>query len=50
VNIVLQDADLWDTDLTKIPGFEQEVTEKLKMMITDGLQVTLQSKKLLQYK
>lgn len=50
VNIVLQDTELWDTDLTKIPGFEQEVTEKLKMMITDGMQVALQTKKALQYK
>ena len=48
VNIVLQDTDLWDTDLTKLQGFEQEVTEKLKMMIADGLPATLQTKKVLQ--
>ncbi len=50
VNIVLQDTDLWDADLTKLNGFEQEVTEKLKMMITEGLPVTLQTKKVLQEK
>jgi len=50
VNIVLQEADLWDADLTKLDGFEQEVTDKLKMMITEGLPVTLQTKKVLQEK
>ena len=50
VNIVLQETDLWDADLTRIPGFEQEVTEKLKMMIAYGLPATLQVKKVLQYK
>jgi tagaturonate reductase len=50
VDIVLQDVDLWDADLTKLPGFEQEVTEKLKMMIADGLPATLQIKKVLQEK
>lgn len=50
VNIVLQDTDLWDTDLTRLNGFEQEVTEKLKMMIADGLPATLQLKKVLQDK
>ena len=50
VNKVLKDIDLWDTDLTKIPGFEQEVTEKLQMMIAEGLPVTLQTKKVLQLK
>jgi tagaturonate reductase len=50
VNIVLQETDLWNEDLTKLNGFEQEVTEKLKMMITEGLPVTLQTKKVLQEK
>ena len=50
VNIVLQDVDLWDADLTKLNGFEQEVTEKLKMMIAEGLPATLQAKKVLQEK
>ena len=50
VNKVLKDIDLWDTDLTKVPGFEQEVAEKLQMMITEGLPVTLQTKKVLQLK
>ena len=50
VNIVLQETDLWDADLTKLNGFEQEVTEKLKMMITEGLPATLQTKKVLQEK
>jgi tagaturonate reductase len=47
VKTVLQDTDLWDADLTKLQGFEQEVTDKLKMMIAEGLPVTLQTKKVL---
>jgi len=50
VKKVLQEVDLWDTDLSKIPGFEQEVAEKLQVMISEGLPVTLQTKKVLQYK
>jgi hypothetical protein len=41
---------MWDADLSKIPGFEQEVTEKLQVMINDGLLVALQTKKALQLK
>lgn len=50
VNIVLQDVDLWDTDLTRLTGFEQEVAEKLKLMLTEGVPAALQIKKVLQYK
>lgn len=50
VNAVLQDTDLWDADLTRLPGFEQEVAEKLKMMMSEGMLVTLQTKKVLQEK
>jgi tagaturonate reductase len=50
VNVVLQDTDLWDEDLTKLQGFEQEVKEKLKMMIAEGLPATLQTKKALMVK
>jgi tagaturonate reductase len=50
VNIVLQDVDMWDTDLTRLPGFDVEVIEKLKMMMTEGVPVTLQTKRVLQYK
>lgn len=50
VNIVLQDTDLWDADLTQVVGFESEVKEKLKMMLSDGVLAVLQSKKMLQIK
>jgi tagaturonate reductase len=50
VKKVLKEADMWDADLSKIPGFEQEVTEKLQVMINDGLLVALQTKKALQLK
>jgi tagaturonate reductase len=46
VTVVLREADLWETDLTKLNGFEQEVTEKLKMMIAEGLPVMLQRRNL----
>ena len=48
VKHVLQDTDLWDTDLTLLPGFAQEVTDKLNMMINEGMLVALQAKKVLQ--
>lgn len=48
VKTALQDVDLWDTDLTRLNGFEREVTEKLKRMMTDGLPAIFQSKKVLQ--
>jgi tagaturonate reductase len=48
VRHVLQDTDLWDSDLTLLPGFEQEVAEKLMMMMNEGMLVTLQAKKVLQ--
>jgi tagaturonate reductase len=50
VHKVLADIDMWDTNLTKISGLEQEVTEKLNMMISEGLPAVLQTKKVLQEK
>lgn len=50
VNVTLQDTELWEFDLTAIPGFEQDVTDKLIMMMANGQRVTLQNKKALQEK
>ncbi len=50
VKKVLKEVEMWDGDLTKVTGFEQEVTEKLQVMLKEGLPVVLQTKKLLQYK
>ncbi|MFT3681448.1 MAG: tagaturonate reductase [Ferruginibacter sp.] len=50
VSLVLRNTDLWDTSLGKLSGFEQEVTEKLLMMINDGMPAVLQTKKVLQEK
>lgn len=47
VQHILQDTDLWDTDLSLLPGFAQEVTDKLNMMINEGMRVALQAKKVL---
>ena len=45
VNNVLADTSLWDTDLTQLTGFEQEVVDRLKMMMENGIFLTLQTKK-----
>ncbi len=48
VNLVLQDVDLWGEDLTKLSGFEEDVKDKLKMILQVGMMQTLQTKKVLQ--
>lgn len=50
VGTVLRNVDMWDANLSKIPGFEQEVTEKLNIMINEGMPAALQVKKVLQEK
>lgn len=41
VNKVLSDVSLWDTDLSKLPGFAAAVNEDLNMLINKGAQATL---------
>ncbi|HVW59329.1 MAG TPA: tagaturonate reductase [Puia sp.] len=41
VNKVLSDVSLWDTDLTKLPGFAAAVDEDLNRLINKGAQATL---------
>jgi tagaturonate reductase len=48
VNLVLQDVDMWGEDLTKLSGFEEDVKDKLKMILQVGMMQTLQTKKVLQ--
>lgn len=38
---VMQNEDLWDTDLTKLPGFMQTVQEQLQDMMTNGILQTI---------
>ncbi|MBN9381334.1 MAG: tagaturonate reductase [Chitinophagaceae bacterium] len=41
VDKVLSDVSLWDTDLTKLPGFAAAVRENLDILINKGAQATL---------
>jgi tagaturonate reductase len=41
VDRVLSDVSLWDTDLSKLPGFASAVRENLDTLINKGVQVTL---------
>lgn len=41
VNSVLSDVSLWDTDLSKLPGFAKAVSDNLDTMINNGVQATL---------
>lgn len=41
VEDVMQNEELWDTDLTKLPGFMQTVQEQLQDMITNGVLQTI---------
>ncbi|MEO6611923.1 MAG: tagaturonate reductase [Chitinophagaceae bacterium] len=41
VQEVMQNEELWDTDLTKLPGFLQAVQEQLQDMITNGVLPTI---------
>ena len=43
VKEVLEDASLWEKDLTILPGFQQSVTEKLNSIIANGMRATLES-------
>jgi tagaturonate reductase len=47
VNEVLQDTDLWGTNLASLPGFAAEVTDKLLLMMENGVLQTLQPKKVM---
>jgi tagaturonate reductase len=42
VKIVLSDVNLWDADLTKIPGFANSVTENLVQIIQEGILSVIQ--------
>lgn len=44
---VLQDTDLWETNLASLPGFAAAVTEKLLFMMESGVLHTLQAKKVM---
>jgi tagaturonate reductase len=37
VHATLSNVQLWETDLTKIDGFEKAVTEKLNQIISNGV-------------
>ncbi|WP_428655151.1 tagaturonate reductase [Runella sp.] len=43
VDVVLQNKNLWDTDLTLLPGFAQSVTENLENMLENGVKSTLEA-------
>jgi len=40
---VLQDKSLWDTDLSLLPGFTQNVTDYLENMLDNGVKHSLES-------
>ena len=42
-NAVLRDESLWGTDLTRLPGFEKDVTEKLSLISSGGMRAALQT-------
>ncbi|HEX8356078.1 MAG TPA: altronate oxidoreductase, partial [Segetibacter sp.] len=41
VDSVLGDTSLWDTDLTKLPGFAAEVTQKLQVLQNGNVRNTM---------
>ncbi len=43
VDTVLQDINLWDSDLSLLPGFAQSVTENLENMLENGVKSTLEA-------
>lgn len=43
VEKVLQDKSLWDTDLSLLPGFTQNVTDNLENMLDNGVKHSLES-------
>ena len=45
VNAVLKDQSIWGTDLTALPGFEQEVNRKLKLIMSQGVLQTILDQK-----
>lgn len=45
VHAVLKDESLWNTDLTKLSGFEREVQEKLNTIMSAGVLKTIQATK-----
>lgn len=45
VHAVLRDESLWNTDLTKLNGFEKEVQETLNVMMSVGVLKTIQATK-----
>ena len=42
-NRTLKDIDLWGTDLSALPGFQQSVIDKLNSIINNGMRFTLES-------
>lgn len=47
VMTALQNTDLWGTDLSALPGFAAEVTDKLQLIIENGVLQAMQAKKVL---
>jgi tagaturonate reductase len=43
---VLSDTQLWDTDLTRLPGFAEAVAENLELLQQQGVKKTLAAKQL----
>ncbi|MEQ8415625.1 MAG: tagaturonate reductase [Imperialibacter sp.] len=43
VNAVLRDESLWGADLTRLPGFEKDVSEKLSLISSGGMRAALQT-------
>lgn len=43
VTTVLQNKNLWDTDLSLLPGFAQSVTENVENMLENGVKSTLKA-------
>ena len=42
-NRTLKDIDLWGTDLSALPGFQQSVIDKLNSIINNGMRFTLEN-------
>ena len=38
---VLKDISLWDDDLSRLPGFQEMITDNLNGIINDGMKATL---------
>jgi tagaturonate reductase len=43
IHSVLSDVQLWDSDLSLLPGFEQAVGQHLQLMMERGVKASLES-------